>query len=91
MSDDELHSSQLPGYHVIAGLSTDDPHWRRNTVVCVLLATAAGAGARRTDGPARIILALVAIVVLLPVISLIAMIAIALVLKRLEREPAQYS
>ena len=86
---DELQDSQAPEFHIIAGLSTDDPHWRRTTVVSVLLAGAAGAGAWRADGPARVVLALAAIVLLLPTISLAAMIALALLLKRLDREPAQ--
>jgi hypothetical protein len=89
LSADELRDSQSPEFHVVAGLSTDDPHWRITTVVSVLLASAAAAGARRADGPARFVLALAAIVLLLPAISLAAMIALALLLKRLDREPAQ--
>jgi hypothetical protein len=86
---DELQDSQPPEFHVIAGLSTDDPHWRSTTVVSVLLAAATGTAARRADGPARVVLALAAIVLLLPTISLAAMIAVALLLKRLDRESAQ--
>jgi hypothetical protein len=89
-SADELQGSRPSEFHIIVGLSTDDPHWRTTTVVSVLLAGAAGTGARRADGPARLILALAAIVLLLPAISLTAMIALALLLKRLEREPAQH-
>jgi hypothetical protein len=80
---------EAPEFHVIAGLSTDDPHWRRTTVISVLLGAVAGAGARRANGPARPILALTALVLLLPAISLAAMIGIALLLKRLDREPAE--
>jgi hypothetical protein len=89
MSADELQQPQPPQFHIIASLSTDEPHWRRNTLVWGLLAAAAGAGARRTHGPARLILALAAITLLLPVISLASMTALALLLKRLEREPDQ--
>jgi hypothetical protein len=88
-STDELQDPQPPEFHVIAGLSTDDPHWRRTTVASVLLAAATGTAARRADGPARVVLALAAIVLLLPAISVTAMIALALLLKRLDREPAQ--
>jgi hypothetical protein len=89
MSADELQEPQPPEFHIVASLSTDDPHWRKTTILSVLLATAAGAGARRTHGPARLILALAAVTLLLPVISLASMIALAFLLKRLEREPAQ--
>jgi hypothetical protein len=86
---DELQDSQPPEFHIIVGLSTDDPHWRRTTVVFVLLASATGTAARRADGLARVVLALAAIVLLLPTISLAAMIGLELLLKRLDREPAQ--
>jgi hypothetical protein len=91
MSADELDDSQPPqlSFHVIAGLSTDEQHWRRNTVVSVVLAIAAAAGARRAHGPARVVLAVAAIVLLLPAISLAAMIGLALLVKRLDRGPAQ--
>ncbi len=89
LSADELQDSQSPEFHILAGLSTDDPHWRMTSALSVLLAGAAGTGARRADGPARLILALAAVVLLLPAISLAAMIALALLLKRLEREPGR--
>lgn len=88
-SADELQDSQPPKFHIIAGLSTDDPHWRRTTLVSVLLAAATGTAARRADGPARVALALATIVLLLPTISLAAMSALALLLKRRDREPAR--
>lgn len=88
-SADEPQASRPPEFHVVAGLSTDDPHWRRTTVVSVLLAAATGTAAWRVDGPARAVLALAAIVLLLPTIFLAAMIALALLLKRLDRERAQ--
>jgi hypothetical protein len=46
-------------------------------------------GARRTHGPARLILALAAAALLLPSISLASMIALGLLLKRLGRERSQ--
>jgi hypothetical protein len=88
-SADELQDSHPPEFHIIAGLSTDDPHWRRTTVVSALLAAAMGTAGWRADGAARAVLAFAAIVLLLPTISLAAMIALALLLKRLDRERAQ--
>jgi hypothetical protein len=85
----QFRDSQSLQFHIIAGLSTDDPHWRMTTVVSVLLGSAAGAWARRADGPARLVLALAAIVLLLPALSLAAMIAIALWLRRSAREGSQ--
>jgi hypothetical protein len=89
VSADEPQDAPPAEFHIIGGLSTDDPHWRRDTVVCLLLAVAAGRGARRADGPARFMLALVAIVLMVPAISLAAMIAFALLLKRFDRQVAQ--
>jgi hypothetical protein len=75
--------------HVVAGLFTDDPHWRRTTAISVLLGAVAGAGAQRANGPARLILGLAALVLWLPAISLALMIGIALLLRRLDRGPAE--
>jgi hypothetical protein len=88
-STNETQDPQPPEFHIVASLSTDDPHWRRTTILSVLLATAAGGGARRTHGPARLILALAAAALLLPSISLASMIALGLLLKRLGRERSQ--
>ena len=80
---------EAPEFHIIAGLSTDDPRWQRTTVISLLLGGVAGAGARRANGSARPILAPVALVLLLPAISLASMIGIQLLLKRLDREQAE--
>ena len=88
MHADELQDLKAPQFHIIANLSTDDPHWRMKGVISVLLAAAAGAGARRADGPARLALAVAAVVLLLPAISLVSMIGLALLFKRLGRQHA---
>jgi hypothetical protein len=61
----------------------------RRLALSPLLGAIAGAGARRANGSARLILALTALVLLLPAISLASMIGIALLLKRLDREQAK--
>src|SRR2546423_14701038 len=81
MAADELQDLKAPQFHIIANLSTDDPRWRMKGVVSVLLAAAAGAGARRADGSAR--LAVAAVGLLLPALSLVSMIGLALLFKRL--------
>jgi len=88
MAADELQDLKAPQFHIIANLSTDDPRWRMKGVVSVLLAAAAGAGARRADGSARLALAVAAVVLLLPAISLVSMIGLALLFKRLGRQHA---
>ena len=88
MTADELQDLKAPQFHIIANLSTDDPRWRMKGVVSVLLAAAAGAGARRADGSARLALAVAAVVLLLPAISLVSMIGLALLFKRLGRQHA---
>jgi hypothetical protein len=79
----------LPGFHVIGDLYTDDPHWRRATVFSVLLSALAGAGARRAHGPVRVVLTLAAVVFLLPALSLALLVGIALLLRRLGDDLAQ--
>jgi hypothetical protein len=68
----------LPGFPITENLSTDDPHWRRTTLASVLLAATAAIGARHTQGPTRVILALAAVLCALPAVTFALMIAIAL-------------
>ena len=73
-------------FHIVANLSTDDPHWREVTLASAFLGSATALWARRTTGPARLILTLLAAVLSLPALSLAAMVGIALLLQRLERK-----
>jgi hypothetical protein len=73
-------------FHIVANLSTDDPHWRGVTVASAFLGSATALWARRTSGPARLILTLLAAVLSLPALSLASMIGLALLLQRLERK-----
>jgi hypothetical protein len=73
-------------FHIVANLSTDDPHWREVTVVSALLGSATAVWARRTTGPARLILTVLAAVLSLPALSLAAMVGLALLVQRLERK-----
>lgn len=75
----------LPGFPITENLSTDDPHWRRTTLASVLLAATAATGARHTQGPTRLTLALAAVLCALPALSLALMIAIATLLRHLDR------
>ena len=75
----------LPGHPVLDNLSTDDPHWRRNTLASLLLAATAAAGARHSAGRIRLILAVAAGLSALPALSLGLMTGLALLLRRLER------
>jgi hypothetical protein len=73
-------------FHIVGNLSTDDPHWRGVTVASALLGSATALWARRTSGPARLILTVLAAVLSLPALSLASMIGLALLLQRLERK-----
>jgi hypothetical protein len=82
---------ELPGFPILENLSSDDPHWRRTTLASVLLAATAATGARHTQGPTRLILALAALLCVLPALSLALMTGIALLLRQLDRTPANSS
>jgi hypothetical protein len=85
------HPVDLPGFPIPSSLSTDDPHRRRRTLASVLLAATAATGAHHTKGPTRLVLALAALLCVLPALSLALMIGIALLLRQLDRTPANSS
>jgi hypothetical protein len=82
----DAHDSDSREFHIVANLSTDDAHWREVTLASVFLGSATALWARRTTGPARLILTLLAAVLSLPALSLASMVGIALLLQRLERK-----
>jgi hypothetical protein len=82
------HPVDMPGFPILENLSTDDAHWRRTTLASVLLAATAANGARHTEGPTRIVLALAALLCILPALSLALMTGVALLLRQLGSAPA---
>jgi hypothetical protein len=81
----------LPGVPVLGNLSTDDPHWRRTTLISALLTATAATGARHTRGRRRLALGIAAVVFSLPALSLALMVSIAVVLRHLDRKYATNS
>jgi hypothetical protein len=78
----------LSGFRIRSNLSTDDPHWRRTTVISALLTATAATGARHTRGRRRRGLAIAAVVFSLPALSLALMVSVAAALRHLDRKYA---
>jgi hypothetical protein len=80
------HAPDLPGFPILSNLSTDDPHWRRTTLISALLTATTATGARHTNGRRRLAFAIAAVVFSLPALSLALMVGIAVVLRHLDRK-----
>jgi hypothetical protein len=80
------HPLDLPGFPILSNLSTDDPHWRRTTLISARLTATAATGARHTSGRRRRALTIAAVAFSLPARSLALMVSIAVVLRHLDRE-----
>jgi hypothetical protein len=81
----------LPQFQVLSDLSTDDPHWRRTTLISALLTTTAATGARHTRGRRRLALVIAAVVFSVPTLSLALMVSIAVALRHFDRDYASNS